>query len=103
MQAPFISGAGEAPEVTSSIVVALYEPDSGRVMHPHTVHMHEGSREVSQSDAVEQAQRHAQTLGHEPDRLGIAVSTDATYGQQPHRIDPATGGFEPLDTPERAL
>ena len=68
-------------------------------MHLHTVHMHEGSREVSQSDTVEQAQRHAQTLGHEPDRLGIAVSTDATYGQQPHRIDPATGGYEPLTRP----
>ena len=102
MQTPFISGAGEAPRVTSSIVVALYEPDSGRVVHLHTVHMHEGSREVDQSEAIEQAQRHAQTLGHEPDRLRIAVSTDAAHGQLPHRIDPATGRFEPLDMPERA-
>ena len=103
MQTPFSSGAGEAPRVISSIVVALYEPDSGRVIHLHTVHMHEGSREVAQSEAIEQAQRHAKTLGHKSDRLGIAVSTDATHGQLPHRIDPATGGFELLDTPERAL
>ena len=103
MQTPFSSGAGDAPKVTSSIVIALYEPDSGRVIHLHTVHLHEGSREVSQSEAVDQAQRHARTLGHEPDRLGIAVSTDAAHGQLPHRIDPATGGFEPLDIPERAL
>ena len=58
---------------------------------------------VGESQAVEQAQRHAQTLGHEPDRLKIAVSNDATHGQRPHRIDPATGGFVPLDMPERAL
>jgi hypothetical protein len=103
MRTPFISGAGEAPRVTSSIVVALYEHDLGRVVHLHTVHMHEGSGEVSQSEAVEQAKRHAQTLGHEPDRLRIAISTDPTHGQQPHRIDPATGGFEPLDLPQRAL
>jgi hypothetical protein len=103
MQTPFISGAGEAPRVTSSIVVALYEPDSGRVVHLHTVHMHQGSREVGEAEAIEQAQRHAQTLGHEPDRFGTAVSTDPAHGQLPHRIDPATGGFEPIDMPERAL
>jgi hypothetical protein len=31
------------------------------------------------------------------------VSADATQGQLPHRIDPATGRFEPLDTPQREL
>jgi hypothetical protein len=103
MQTPFISGAGEAPRVTSSVVVALYEPHSGRVVHMHTVHLHEGSRAVDQSEAVEQAQRHARTLGHAPDRLATAVSTDAAHGQLPHRIDPATGAFEPLARPERGL
>lgn len=103
MQTPFSSGAGEAPRITGSIVVALYEPDSGRVVHLHTVQLHEGAREVSQSEAIDEARRHAQTLGHEPDRHGIAVSTDAAHGQLPHRIEPATGGFEPLDMPERAI
>jgi hypothetical protein len=99
MRTPFIDGAGEAPRITSSIVVALHEPDSGRVVHLHTVHLHEGAREVSQSEAIDEARRNAQTLGHAPDRLGVAVSTDAAHGQLPHRIAPATGGFEPLDMP----
>jgi hypothetical protein len=102
MQRPFISGAGEAPRVTSSIVVALYDRQSGAVVHLHTLHVHEGAREVKQSEAIEQAQRNAQTLGHEADRLGIAVSADAAHGELPHRVDPATGAFQPIDLRESA-
>jgi len=103
MPTPFVSGAGEAPKVTSSLVVALYEENTGRILHVHTVHMHEGAREVSESEAVEQARRHAQTLGHETDGRGVAVSTDPVHGQLPHRIDPPTGAFEPVDLPESQL
>lgn len=103
MEAPFISGSGKAPRIASSIVVALYDLESGGVLHVHTVHVHEGAREVSESEAIQQARRHAQTLGHEPDRLGAAVSTDAAHGELPHRVDPATGTFEPVDRPPGAV
>jgi len=102
VDAPFVSGAGDAPRLTSSIVVALYDRDSGRALHVHTVHVHEGARPVETSEAVEQAQRHAQTLGHDIDGLGIAVSTEARHVALPHRIDPRTGAFEPAEPPRRA-
>jgi hypothetical protein len=102
MQAPFISGAGEAPTITSSIVVALYDRETGTVLHLHTVHMHEGAREVSESEAIEQAQRNARALGHGADRLGIAVSTDVAHGELPHRVDPATGAFQSINVLDSA-
>ena len=63
MQTPFISGAGEAPRVSTSIVVAFSEPESGRVVRLDTVYMHECSREVAIVEVVVEVQRHAQTLG----------------------------------------
>jgi hypothetical protein len=100
VQTPSVSGAGDAPKVTNSLVVAVYDKGSGGVVHVHTVHVHEGAREVSEAEAAEQARRHANTLGHDTERYGIAVSTDPAHGRHPHRIDPATGAFEPIRLPE---
>lgn len=103
MQTPFVTGAGDAPKITSSIVVALYDPESGAIRHLHTVHMHEGAGEVSEAEAIEDARRHARTLGHDTERLAIAVSGEAVHGELPHRVEPTTGAFHPVDVAESAL
>ena len=100
---PFVTGAGDAPRITSSIVVALYDLESGAIRHLHTVHVHEGAREVSEADAIEDARRHARTLGHDTERLGTAVSGEAVHGELPHRVEPATGAFHPIVLAESAL
>ena len=93
---PVLAGAGRAPAVVSTIVVALYDPDSGRIGHVHAVHQHEGASEVGEATAVERAQHHARQLGHDVERLRHAVSSDPEHGSTPHRIDVESGEFIPL-------
>jgi hypothetical protein len=88
--------AGKAPRIVATRVVALYDPTSGRIHHTHTVHVHEGGRDVHESETIEQARRHAKKLGHDIGPLKVKLSTYAEHGHLPHRIDAATGEFVPL-------
>jgi hypothetical protein len=100
-QLPLVSGAGSARPIARTIVVALYDPDSGRIRHVHTVVQHEGANEVSESVAVERAHEHARQLGHDVDGLRSAVSSELEHGSAPHRIDLESGTFVSLE-PRRA-
>ncbi len=100
-QHPDVVSAGVAAEVTRTIVVALYDPASGRIRHLHQVLVHEGAAEVTDASAVEAAQAHARRLGHDPDVLKVAVSRDAAHGRTSHRIALATGEFVRVRDAER--
>lgn len=93
MQQPVIGYAGRAPKVVSTRVVALYDPETGRIHHLHTVHIHEGGRNVPEHEAIEAAHRHARKLGHDTARLKVKISTNAEHGHHPHVIDIARGEF----------
>jgi hypothetical protein len=93
---PSVVSAGDAPGAGRTIVVALYDPDSGRILHLHTVHLHADAANADDDAAVAEARHYAAMLGHDVDRLRAAVSDDPEHGTTPHRVDPATGLFAPL-------
>lgn len=100
-QHPDVVSAGAAGDVTKTMVVALYEPATGRIRHLHQVLVHEGAAEVTEASAVEAAQAHARRLGHDPAALQVAVSGDPEHGRSPHRIAVDTGRFVPVPKAER--
>lgn len=91
-QEPF-SYAGRVPRVIATQVVALYDPQTGRIHHCHTVHIHKGGREVSEKEAIEAAHRHARRMGHEIEHLKVKVSANPAHGHSPHVIDLRSGEF----------
>jgi hypothetical protein len=99
---PPISGAGSAPRSAKTLVVALYDGDSGRIRHLHVIYQHEGAGDVSEAAAVAGAQRHAARLGHDSGSLQTAVSTRPEHASTPHRIDVGSREFVPLRSPEGA-
>jgi hypothetical protein len=88
-----ISYAGRAPKVIATRVVALYDAETGRIHHSHTVHTHQGGREVAEHEAIEAAHRDARRLGHDTARLKVKISSNAEHGHFPHTIDLASGEF----------
>src|SRR5690349_10117438 len=51
--------AGKTPRVTDVHVIALYEQDTGRIKHVHTVTVFEGGRNITEKEAIEAARTHA--------------------------------------------
>lgn len=96
---PLFNAAGNAPKIVSTRIVALYHPDTGRIHHVHTVHVHAGGRAVPESEAIEEAHTHAKRLGHDTRHLKVKISDNARHGHHPHRIDPSTGEFVPMASP----
>lgn len=91
MDSQGIAGGGEAPRVSDVRVVALYDPQTGRIAHVHTVTVFEGGREVSEREAIETAKGQAERMGHRVEGLEVKVSRDPVHGRSPHRIDTASG------------
>jgi hypothetical protein len=100
-QHPDVVSAGVAAGVTGTMVVALYDPVSGRIHHLHHVLVHEGAAEVTEESAVDAAKAHASRLGHDPSALQVAVSGDPEHGRAPHRIAVDTGLFVRVPDTER--
>ena len=93
MKEALFSYADRAPKVTATQVIALYDPETGRIHHCHTVHVHQGGREVSEKEAIEAAHRHARRMGHDTGHLKVKVSADPAHGHSPHVIDLRSGEF----------
>lgn len=102
MSDPEFVAAGSAPKVVGTTLVALYHPSTGRIHHLHHVVVHEGAASIDADAAVATARRHAATLGHDPDALRVAISTDPAHGASLHRIDVASGRWIPVRTDRRA-
>jgi hypothetical protein len=96
-----LMNGGRVPEISDIQVVALYEPDAGKIVHVHTVTVFKGGREVSEKEAIDTAVAHASKAGLRTERLKIKVSKDADHGRRPHRIDLSTGDFIPLPLKSR--
>ena len=96
------AGAGAAPRISHIHVVAVYDPNDGRIAHLHTVTVFEGGRVVSEKEAVSAAMALAQKAGHPVERLEAKVSNDAAHGKTPHRIDAKTGDFVQISPEARA-
>ena len=84
-----------AHEIAELKIVALYQPDSGKVMHVHVVTMFKGGRSVSEQEAVDAAYKHAARLGHVVTELKSKVSSDHLHASRPHWVDPRTSEFVP--------
>jgi hypothetical protein len=95
------SYAGRAPKVIATRVVALYDAETGRIHHCHTVHIHEGGREVTEQEAIKAAHGHARRLGHDTARLKVKLSGNPEHGHFPHAIDMASGEFVAISKPHR--
>jgi hypothetical protein len=91
------SSGGNAPRVASYCVVALYEAETGRVDHMHSVVVFEGGQPVTDADAIETARAHAARLGLDQERLSVAVSHDGAHARGLHRINPNSGEFQAIE------
>jgi hypothetical protein len=98
-----IFGGDAAPKIEGTIVVALYDVESGRIHHIHIVHVHEGGRHLDEAAILEQARHHAGDLGHNISELRAAFSRNAEHGRPGHRIDVETGAFIPMATSGQSI
>jgi hypothetical protein len=103
MNKNIIIAGGDAPEVLRTHVVALYDPQTGNILHTHTVTIFNGGREVAAEEAIETAKTHAKQNGLNVEKLKIKFSNDAFHGFYPHRIDVDKDEFIALDFPKRKM
>ncbi|WP_433663881.1 hypothetical protein ACQPW1_18275 [Nocardia sp. CA-128927] len=100
MELPLIQGAGRVPEVDSVLTVALYDAESGRIVHQHTAVTFSGGREIPEAEAIEAARTSAAGVGHRTRELKVAVSNNPDTLRSPHQIDTGTGAFVRLPASE---
>jgi hypothetical protein len=77
-------------------VVALYDPESGRIVHLHMVTTLTGGTPPTQEAAIAEAKLLATRRNRNVDGLAVALSNDAEHGRLRHRIDPKTKAFVPI-------
>jgi hypothetical protein len=77
-------------------VVALYDPESGKIVHLHTVTTLTGGTPPTHEAAIAEAKLRATRRNRNIDGLAVALSNDAEHGRLPHRIDPKTKVFVPI-------
>ncbi len=90
------AGGKQALSVEHVQVVALYEADSGQIRHVHMVTTLTGAPRVTEEEAIAEAVTRAARRHPNARELAVALSNDATHGNQPHAIDPRTKAFVPL-------
>ena len=86
-------GGGKVPEVFDVHVVAVFDPNTGTIVHVHNVTVYKGGRSVPEKEAIETALARASHLGHQTEKLKVKLSKNPEHGQSPHRIDLASGEF----------
>jgi hypothetical protein len=94
---PSVVSLGDAPKLDAVKVVALYEPKSGKIVHLHTIATFKGARAASEEEAIKRATAHASHIGHAVDKLKVKVSSNLEHATRPHRIDPKTLEFLPVE------
>jgi len=77
-------------------VVALYDPNSGRIKHLHMVTTLSGATPLTQEEVIAEAKTRACRRNPTIDDLAVALSNDVEHGRRPHCIDPNTKAFVPL-------
>jgi hypothetical protein len=98
---PNAGSAGAAPPVESTRVVALYEPTTGQIRHLHSVTVLVGGEPVGEAEAISAAKDLAAKHHGDVEDLAVATSDDRRH-LMPHRVDPSSGEFVPIDSPRRS-
>ena len=93
MNMPVSQSTERVLDFAQALVVALYEPHSGYVVHMHTIIMFKGGRVVSEKEAIDTAHREAASCGHAIGKLKTKVSSNYDHVRYCNRIDPDTGEF----------
>jgi hypothetical protein len=91
-----MSAGKNIPAVEHVQVVALYDPNSGRIVHLHMVTTLSGATPLTQEEALAEAKTRACRRNPNLEGLAVALSNDAEHGRRPHSIDPQTKAFVPL-------
>jgi hypothetical protein len=90
------ASGGAAPAITSTHIVALYEPETGRIRHLHVVTVLAGAEPPSEEEAVAAARDAAAKRHANHEKLAVATSNDRRH-LLPQRVDPASGEFVALE------
>jgi hypothetical protein len=77
-------------------VVALYDPQNGRIKHLHMVTTLSGAAPPSEQEAIAEARTRASRRNPTVEELAVALSNDPDHGRRPHCIDLKTKAFVPL-------
>jgi hypothetical protein len=92
----FSAMAGNAPALERVRTVALYEPDTGRIVHLHSELTFAGGARTADETLLAAVLKDAAGRHPDPHRFGVAWSDELEHARRPHRIDPATRAFVPL-------
>ena len=92
----FSGMAGNVPALERVRTVALYEADTGRIVHLHSEMTFAGGIQPTDEDILAGVLRDAASRHKDPHRFGVAWSDDLEHARRPHRIDPLTRAFVPL-------
>jgi hypothetical protein len=98
MSSEFFGGAGDHPALEHIQTVALYDRETGRIVHRHSVVTFAGAARTTEEEVVAAALREASRGHADPGRFGVATSNKPEHAHRPHRIDPASKTFVPLPT-----
>jgi hypothetical protein len=90
---------GTLRRISAQHVVAFYRPSDGRILHLHVVHILEGGREISRSEAEDEARVRAREMGRDLTQCEMFYSNELPEGGGPHKVDVGKGS---LVTVERA-
>jgi hypothetical protein len=91
-----MSAGTNVPSVEHVQIVALYDPNSGRIKHLHMVTTLSGAIPLTEEEAIVEAKTRACRRNPAIDDLAVALSNDIEHGRRPHCIDPNTKAFVPL-------
>lgn len=91
-----MSAGKNIPSVEHVQVVALYDPNSGRIKHLHMVTTLSGATPLTQAEAIAEAKTRACRRNPKIEDLAVALSNDIEHGRRPHCIDLKTKSFVPL-------
>jgi len=92
----FLMMAGKAPALERVRTVALYERDTGRIVHVHVELTFAGGVQPTDDQIVAATLQRAARRHTDATRLGVALSDDLEHARRPHRIDLGSKAFVPL-------
>ncbi|MGO9673499.1 MAG: hypothetical protein ACLPSF_04930 [Methylocella sp.] len=96
MSSEFLGGAGDRPAFERIQTAALYDLETGKILHLHSVMTFAGGARTADEDVVAAALREASRRHADPGRFGVALSNKPEHAHRPHRIDPVSKKFVPL-------
>src|SRR5437660_467534 len=102
MTAHFMGNGGNAPKVSATHLVAVYDPADGRVVHMHHVLVMEGGKPVSAEQAEKEAVEHVKRRGRDAGSLRTLLAERHLHSHRGlFRVDVANQKLVPMEHPVR--